>query len=125
LAVGGAPVVGAVYNPLLDDMYSARRGCGAMLNGVRRRVSTADQLERAMLATGFSYDVTTQGDPEKNNIGPFSRFLRRAQAVSRAGSAALAIAKVGVGRTDGFWEGGLHAWDMAAAMCVVVEGGGR
>jgi len=125
LTVGGAPVVGAVYNPLLDDMYSARRGGGAMLNGVRRRVSTADQLESAMLATGFSYDVTTQGDPEKNNIGPFSRFLRRAQAVRRAGSAALAIAKVGVGRTDGFWEGGLHAWDMAAAMCVVVEGGGR
>ena len=125
LAVGGEPVVGAVYNPLLDDMYSARRGGGAMLNGVRRRVSTADQLESAMLATGFSYDVTTQGDPEKNNIGPFSRFLRRAQAVRRAGSAALAIAKVGVGRTDGFWEGGLHAWDMAAAMCVVVEGGGR
>jgi myo-inositol-1(or 4)-monophosphatase len=125
LTVGGVPVVGAVYNPLLDDMYSARRGGGAMLNGVRRRVSTADQLESAMLATGFSYDVTTQGDPEKNNIGPFSRFLRRAQAVRRAGSAALAIAKVGVGRTDGFWEGGLHAWDMAAAMCVVVEGGGR
>jgi len=125
LAVGGEPVVGAVYNPLLNDMYSARRGGGAMLNGVRRRVSTADQLESAMLATGFSYDVTTQGDPEKNNIGPFSRFLRRAQAVRRAGSAALAIAKVGVGRTDGFWEGGLHAWDMAAAMCVVVEGGGR
>lgn len=96
-----------------------------MLNGVRRHVSTTDELESAMLATGFSYDVTTQDDPEKNNIGPFSRFLRRAQAVRRAGSAALAIAKVGVGRTDGFWEGGLHAWDMAAAMCVVVEGGGR
>ena len=125
LEVGGEPVVGAVYNPLLDDMYSARRGGGATLNGVPRRVTTADKLESAMLATGFSYDVTTQDDPEKNNIGPFSRFLRRAQAVRRAGSAALAIAKVGVGRTDGFWEGGLHAWDMAAAMCVVVEGGGR
>lgn len=125
LAVGGEPVVGAVYNPLLNDMYSARRGGGSMLNGVRRHVSTTDELESAMLATGFSYDVTTQDDPEKNNIGPFSRFLRRAQAVRRAGSAALAIAKVGVGRTDGFWEGGLHAWDMAAAMCVVVEGGGR
>ena len=125
LQARGEVVAGAVYNPLLDDMYSARRGGGAMLNGVRRQVSTADKLESAMLATGFSYDVTTQDDPERNNIGPFSRFLRRAQAVRRAGSAALAIAKVGVGRTDGFWEGGLHAWDMAAAMCVVVEGGGR
>jgi myo-inositol-1(or 4)-monophosphatase len=125
LRQGGEVVAGAVYNPLLDEMYSARRGGGAMLNGRPRRVSAADTLESAMLATGFSYDVTTQNDPEKNNIGPFSRFLRRAQAVRRAGSAALAIAKVGVGRTDGFWEGGLHAWDMAAAMCVVVEGGGR
>jgi myo-inositol-1(or 4)-monophosphatase len=125
LAVAGDVVLGAVYNPLLDEMYSARRGVGAMLNGKPRKVSTADTLESALLATGFSYDVTTQDDPERNNIGPFSRFLRRAQAVRRAGSAALAIAKVGVGRTDGFWEGGLHAWDMAAAMCVVVEGGGR
>lgn len=121
----GQVVVGAVYNPLLDEMYSARRGGGALLNGARRQVTTAEKLESAMLATGFSYDVTTQDDPERNNLGPFSRFLRRAQAVRRAGSAALAIAKVGVGRTDGFWEGGLQAWDMAAAMLVVVEGGGR
>ena len=78
-----------------------------------------------MLATGFAYDVSTEDDPEKNNLGPFSRFIRRAQAVRRAGSAALAIAKVGVGRTDGFWEGGLHPWDMAAAMVVVTEGGGK
>ena len=124
LALEGRPVVGAVYNPLLDDMYSARRGGGALLNGRRRQVTEASDLERSFLATGFSYDVTAT-DPERNNLGPFGRFLVRAQAVRRAGSAALAIAKVGVGRTDGFWEGGLHAWDMAAAMVVVEEGGGR
>jgi myo-inositol-1(or 4)-monophosphatase len=124
LAVGGRPVVGAVYNPLLDDMYSARNGGGALLNGRPRRVTDVDDLERSFLATGFSYDVAVT-DSERNNLGPFGRFLVRAQAVRRAGSAALAIAKVGVGRTDGFWEGGLHAWDMAAAMIVVEEGGGR
>lgn len=124
LAVGGRPVVGAVYNPLLDDMYSACRGSGALLNGRPRRVTEADRLERAFLATGFAYDVADR-DPERNNLGPFGRFLVRAQAVRRAGSAALAIAKVGVGRTDGFWERGLHAWDMAAALVVVEEGGGR
>ena len=124
LAIDGRPVVGAVYNPLLDDMYSARKGGGALLNGRRRRVTDVDDLERSFLATGFSYDVTAS-DPERNNLGPFGRFLVRAQAVRRAGSAALAIAKVGVGRTDGFWEGGLHAWDMAAAMIVVEEGGGH
>jgi len=125
LQVAGELVVGAVYNPLLDDMYAARRGGGAMLNGKQRRVSTVARLEQAFLATGFAYDVAAEDDPEKNNLGPFSRFIRRAQAVRRAGSASLAIAKVGVGRTDGFWEGGLHPWDMAAAMVVVREGGGR
>jgi myo-inositol-1(or 4)-monophosphatase len=124
LHVGGRPAVGVVHNPLLDDTYSARRGGGAMLNGLQRRVSEVDTLERALLATGFAYNVT-EIDPERNNLGPFGRFITRAQAVRRAGSAALAIAKVGVGRTDGFWERGLHAWDMAAAVLVVEEGGGR
>jgi myo-inositol-1(or 4)-monophosphatase len=124
LQIGGGSVVGAVYNPLLDDLYSARRGDGARLNGRARYVTETNTLERAFLATGFAYDVTVS-DPEQNNTGPFARFITRAQAVRRAGSAALAIAKVGVGRTDGFWERGLHAWDMAAAILIVEEGGGR
>jgi len=125
LQVAGELVVGAVYNPLLDEMYAARRGGGATLNGRQRRVTEVDTLERALLATGFGYDVATESDPERNNLGPFSRFIRRAQAVRRAGSAALAIAKVGVGRTDGFWEHELNPWDMAAGIVVVAEGGGR
>lgn len=124
LQVAGRMDVGVVYNPLLDDVYAARRGGGAALNGRPRRVTAVETLERAFLATGFAYDVTVT-DPERNNLGPFGRFLVRAQAVRRAGSASLAIAKVGVGRTDGFWERGLHAWDMAAALVIVEEGGGR
>ncbi len=124
LQAAGELVVGAVYNPLLDDLYAARRGGGATLNGARRRVTDVDTLERAFLATGFGYDVAAEKDPEENNLGPFSRFIMRAQAVRRAGSAALAIAKVGVGRTDGFWERGPRPWDMAAAMLIVEEGGG-
>jgi myo-inositol-1(or 4)-monophosphatase len=124
LQVAGRMDVGVVYNPLLDDVYAARRGGGATLNGRPRRVTAVDTLERAFLATGFAYDVTA-ADPERNNLGPFGRFLVRAQAVRRAGSASLAIAKVGVGRTDGFWERGLHAWDMAAALVIVEEGGGK
>ena len=114
--------VGVVYNPLLDDLYAARRSGGTTLNGKPRRVSEVDDLSRAMLGTGFSYDLS--GDDEANNLGPFSRFLLKAQAVRRAGSAALAIAKVGVGRSDGFWERGLQPWDMAAGMLIVEEGGG-
>ncbi|HZE19279.1 MAG TPA: inositol monophosphatase family protein, partial [Candidatus Angelobacter sp.] len=69
LQAAGRLVVGAVLNPLLDDMYSARRGGGATLNGRPRRVSGVDTLERALLATGFAYDVSTEDDPEKNNLG--------------------------------------------------------
>lgn len=123
LRAAGELSVGVVYNPLLDDLYAARKGGGATLNGRPRRVTDVDRLDRAMLATGFAYDLS--GSPEETNIAPFARFVLSSQAVRRAGSAALAIAKVGVGRTDGFWERGLHPWDMAAAILVVTEGGGR
>jgi myo-inositol-1(or 4)-monophosphatase len=123
LQTAGRLEAGVVYNPLLDEMYAGRRGGGVTLNGKPRRVTTEARLGHAMLATGFSYDLS--GDFERNNIGPFTRFILRAQAVRRAGSAALAISNVAVGRTDGFWEGGLSPWDMAAAMLLVEEGGGR
>ena len=122
LQVAGQLTAGVVFNPLLDDVYAGRRGGGVTLNGVPRRVSEVEALNRAMLGTGFAYDLS--GDSERNNVGPFSRFLLRAQAVRRAGSAALAIAKVAVGRSDGFWEGGLSPWDMAAGMLLVEEAGG-
>lgn len=76
-----------------------------------------------MVGTGFAYDL--ERDLEANNLGPFGRFVLRAQAVRRAGSAALAIAKVAVGRSDGFWERDLQPWDMAAAALLVEEAGGR
>jgi myo-inositol-1(or 4)-monophosphatase len=123
LAVEGRLMVGVVHHPLLEEVYAGRRGGGVTLNGSPRRVTAEGRLDRALLATGFSYDLS--GDPERSNIGPFTRFLLRAQAVRRAGSAALAIAKVAVGRTDGFWERGLHAWDMAAGALLVEEAGGR
>jgi len=123
LQVAGRLEVGVVYNPLLEELYAGRRGGGVTLNGKSRRVTTCDTLEKAMVATGFSYDLS--GDDEKNNLGPFGRFLLRAQAVRRAGSAALAISKVAVGRTDGFWERNLQPWDMAAAALLVEEAGGR
>jgi myo-inositol-1(or 4)-monophosphatase len=123
LQVAGQLEVGAVYNPLLDEIYAGRRGGGVTLNGRPRRVTSETRLDHAMVATGFSYDLA--GDPERNNLGPFGRFLLRARAVRRAGSAALAISKVAVGRTDGFWERNLQPWDMAAAALLVEEGGGR
>ena len=95
---------------------------GAWKNGERIRVSTERTLERALLGTGFAYDVHRA---ERDNLDLFRRFIKRAQAVRRAGSAALDLAYVACGRFDGFWELSLHPWDVSAGFLLVDEAGGR
>jgi myo-inositol-1(or 4)-monophosphatase len=118
----GEGVAGVVYDPMRDEMFSALREHGAFLNGEPIRVSRTAELARAMLATGFAYDVHTA---QANNIEPFVHFLKRVQAIRRAGSAALDLAYVAAGRFDGFWELHLSAWDVAAGLVLVGEAGGR
>jgi len=117
----GAVQTGAVYHPALRELFTARRGHGAHLNGSRIKVSHQHELEKSLLATGFPYDVHTSA---QNNIEHFTRFIKRAQAVRRPGSAALDLAYVACGRCDGFWEIKLKAWDCAAAALMVAEAGG-
>jgi myo-inositol-1(or 4)-monophosphatase len=119
--VGGRMTLGAVNNPNLRELFFARRGKGAFLNGTRIRVSAQSRLEQSLLATGFPYDVHTS---PQNNLEHFGRFIRRAQAVRRPGSAAMDLAYVACGRFDGFWEIKLKPWDMAAAALLVEEAGG-
>ena len=111
-----------VYDPLLDEQFSAVRGEGATLNGRALRVSEIDELKNALLATGFAYDV--RRNPE-DNVNHFIAFLKRSRALRRDGSAALDLAYVAAGRFDGFWELRLHAWDVAAGLLLVDEAGGR
>jgi len=118
----GRREVGVIYDPIRDELFSALRGGGAFLNGDPIRVSSTDRLERALLATGFSYSVH---EKQEQNLVYFERFIKRAQGVRRAGSAALDIAYVAAGRFDGFWEMHLHAWDVAAGLLLVEEAGGR
>lgn len=117
----GQVIVGAVYNPVLDELFSAARGAGATLNGVPIRVSAVDELRRSLLTTGFPYSVIQKG----TNLAPFRTFLLLCQAVRRAGSAALDLCHVACGRYEGFWEAGLSAWDVAAGSLIVEEAGGR
>ncbi len=117
----GRIIVGAVYNPVLDELFSAERGQGATLNGVPIRVSSVDELRRSLLTTGFPYSVIQKG----SNLEHFKAFLLLCQAVRRAGSAALDLCHVACGRYDGFWEAGLSAWDVAAGSLIVEEAGGR
>jgi myo-inositol-1(or 4)-monophosphatase len=113
--------LGAVYDPMLDELFTAEKGAGAFLNGRRLKVSRTAELSRSLLATGFPYDIR---EDRNNNINYFEAMALNTQAVRRAGSAALDLAYLAAGRFDGFWELKLMPWDMAAGWLLVEEAGG-
>ena len=115
-------MVGAVYDPLLDELFTAQQGEGAFLNGERIAVSMTDRLINALLCTGFPYDVRESAE---NNLDHFNNFIMEARAIRRDGSAALDLCYVAAGRFDGFWELKLNPWDVAAGKLIVEEAGGR
>lgn len=117
----GALEIGVVYDPTRDEMFAAERGEGATLNDRSIRVSAVEQLNDAMVCTGFPYNVRERVDFARD----FTRFTMAAQAVRRDGSAALDLAYVACGRFDGFWEDGLSPWDIAAGALLISEAGGR
>jgi myo-inositol-1(or 4)-monophosphatase len=117
----GSMEFGVIYDPLRDEMFTAERGQGAALNERRIRVSQIEDLNRAMVCTGFPYDVRERPQFALH----FTNFTLHAQAVRRDGSAALDLAYVACGRFDGFWEDGLNPWDIAAGVLIVEEAGGR
>ena len=121
LEVEGMIRLGAVYNPMLDELFIAEKGEGAFLNGRRLAVSRTAKLSRGLLATGFPYDLR---ENRNNNINYFGAMALNAQAIRRAGSAALDLAYVAAGRFDGFWELKLMPWDTAAGWLLVAEAGG-
>jgi myo-inositol-1(or 4)-monophosphatase len=118
----GEMVVGLVYDPLRRECFSAIRGQGATLNGNAIQVSAVDELDKALLATGFPYDRREQPD---YYLAFFRAFMIRTQGIRRSGSAALDLCYLACGRLDGFWELKLRPWDTAAASLIVEEAGGK
>jgi myo-inositol-1(or 4)-monophosphatase len=118
----GRRTVGVVYDPLRDAVHHAVRGGGAFRDGRPIRVSDVRELGRGLFATGFAYDVHRSAD---DNLAEFSAFVKRAGGLRRDGSAALDLCHVAAGRLDGYWEGKLKPWDVAAGVLVVEEAGGR
>ena len=114
-------LAGATYDPLREELFVAARGEGAFLGDQRIEVSDGGELKRALLCTGFPYDIH-QSPEEPLRI--FSAYLRRARAVRRMGAAALDLAYVACGRYDGFWEMKLKPWDVAPGILLVREAGG-
>jgi myo-inositol-1(or 4)-monophosphatase len=121
LEIAGRIELGVVYDPIADELFTAERGEGARLNGVRLAVSDRRALIDGVLCTGFPYTVV---DDLAQQVELFGAFLGRARAVRRLGSAAIDLCYVAAGRLDGFWEDRLHTWDIAAGALIVAEAGG-
>jgi myo-inositol-1(or 4)-monophosphatase len=117
---GGRIEIGVIYDPTRDEMFAAERGQGATVNDRKIRVSEIEDLNSAMLCTGFPYDVRERPQFARH----FANFTMQAQGVRRDGSAAIDLAYVACGRFDGFWEDGLHPWDVAAGVLLIEEAGG-
>ncbi len=118
---GNKPYIGVCYNPMSGDLFSAQSEKGAFRNGEKITVSRASHLIDSLVVTGFPYSLTGLDD----SMSRFSRILREVQGIRRFGSAALDLCFVASGSFDGFWEVGLHPWDLAGGVVVLLEAGGR
>ncbi len=119
-AQNNTTLLGVVYDPMRDELFSAWRGHGAFVNGRALKASAVTELQKSLLVTGFPYN--TWVTPE-DNIGNFSRFSKCSQGVRRLGSAALDLCYVAAGRFEGYWELTLSPWDVAAGGLIAEEAG--
>lgn len=115
------PLLGAIYDPSRDELFSAQRGAGAWLNGERIAVSQTRSLIESLLTSGFPYDVHESG----GNVSAFQQLTLLSRGVRISGAAALDFAWVACGRLDGYWEPVIAPWDGAAGALIVREAGGR
>ncbi len=118
----GKMIMGAVYNPFMNEFYFAQRGFGATLNDKKISVTTRTEVIKSCLVTGFPY---TYLDEENGPLQVFEKFIRKGIPVRRLGSAAIDLCWVAAGRFDGFYEHKLSAWDSAAGFIIVEEAGGK
>ncbi len=115
------PLVGVVYNPVYQEMFSAAKGFGATFNGRPIHVTQTDDLSRTVLSSGFT---TQRHRLRDNNLPQWEAMLMQVRDLRRFGSAALDLAFVAAGRLDGFWEKHINSWDCLAGILLVEEAGG-
>jgi len=117
----GEMIMGAVYNPFMNELFFAEKGKGAFLNDQPIKVSSKNDLLTSCLVTGFPYQYL---DTENGPLQIFEKLIRKSIPVRRLGSAALDLCWTAAGRFDGFYEHKLQAWDSAAGFLIVQEAGG-
>ena len=118
----GHCILGTVFDPSRDELFTAVEGSGAQLNDRPISASDTTTLNDSLLVTGFAYDIR---ETPRNNLNHFAKFALKAQGLRRTGSAALDLCYVAAGRFDGFWEVRLNPWDMAAGSVIVREARGQ
>jgi myo-inositol-1(or 4)-monophosphatase len=121
LEVRGKIEQAVVYDPTRNDLFSATKGRGAYMNDRRMRVSKRIHLKDSLLSTGFPFRA---GDDLESYLNLLRDITPKVQAIRRPGAAALDLAYVAAGFSDGFFESGLHPWDMAAGSLLITEAGG-
>ncbi len=115
-------VLGIVYNPILEELFSAEKGSGAFLNGKKISVSKTTTLLHSLTATGFPYD---RWQHSNIYIEELRKIMPYVQGIRRDGVASLDLCYVACGRYDGFWERKLKPWDVSAAVLIIKEAGGK
>ena len=118
--VDGELVVGVIFDPRMNELFSAAKGLGATLNGKPIRVSETNLMANAMMSTGFPPDP----DKQERNLLWWRKFSYQTQALRRTGSTALNMAYVSCGRFDAYWAFDNYAWDVAAGVVLIREAGG-
>ncbi len=118
----GEMILGAVYNPFINELFFAQHGFGATLNDKKIQVSDKTEVIHSCMVTGFPY---TYLDTPNGPLQVFEKLIRKGVPVRRLGSAAMDLCWVAAGRFDGFYEHKLQAWDSAAGFLMVEEAGGK
>ncbi|HQU97548.1 MAG TPA: inositol monophosphatase family protein [Nitrosomonas sp.] len=121
LAYRGVMTHAVVYDPVMNELFTASKGGGAFLNDRRIRVSKRARLEDCLIGTGFPFRDFTHAEAY---FSMFRAIVPRTAGIRRPGSASLDLCYVACGRYDGFWEIGLAPWDMAAGCLLITEAGG-
>ncbi len=122
LVENGEPIDGVIFDPLRNELFTASRGAGVLLNDKKMRVTERKDLNGSMLITGFPPRERARLPAHLQAI---NELLQSAEDVRRTGSAALDLAYVACGRADAYFEAGVKAWDVAAGILMVREAGGR
>jgi len=122
LEKAGEMILGAVYNPIINEFFFAEKNNGATLNDKKIKVSDKAEVATSCLVTGFPYSYL---DLPNGPLQVFERLIRKGIPVRRLGSAAIDLCWVAAGRFDGFYEHKLQAWDSAAGSLIVTEAGGK